>query len=129
MRRRAAAARVARVGTLDEHGRVHLVPIVFVVDGDTLYSSSDPSDRRVKRLRNIETNPGVVVLVDEYDEEWENVWWVRMRGRGRVLEDGAEVSRARELLAEKYPQYEGDPGSGPVMAVDVEQWRAWAYSD
>ena len=34
LRRRVAEARVARVGTVDEQGRAHLVPIVFVVDGD-----------------------------------------------------------------------------------------------
>ena len=33
LRRRVAEARVARVGTVDEQGRAHLVPIVFVVDG------------------------------------------------------------------------------------------------
>jgi nitroimidazol reductase NimA-like FMN-containing flavoprotein (pyridoxamine 5'-phosphate oxidase superfamily) len=41
LRRRVAEARVARVGTVDEQGRAHLVPIVFVVDGDRLYSATD----------------------------------------------------------------------------------------
>jgi nitroimidazol reductase NimA-like FMN-containing flavoprotein (pyridoxamine 5'-phosphate oxidase superfamily) len=37
LRRRVAEARVARVGTVDGQGRAHLVPIVFVIDRDTLY--------------------------------------------------------------------------------------------
>ena len=127
MRRKVAAARAARVGTLDERGRVHLVPIVYVVEGDTLYSSTD-AEPRARRLRNLQVNPAVTLLVDEYDEDWKQVWWVRLRGTGRVIESGSEYERAHHLLSEKYPQFGGDPGGGPVMAIDVEQWAGWAYS-
>ena len=51
LRRRVAEARVARVGTVDEQGRAHLVPIVFVIDRGTLYSATDAGQRPVKRLR------------------------------------------------------------------------------
>jgi hypothetical protein len=57
IRRKVAEARVARVGTLDERGSVHLVPVVYVVDGDTWYSPSDPGSRPVKRLRNVLADP------------------------------------------------------------------------
>ena len=57
MRRKVAEARVARVGTLDQRGSVHLVPVVYVVDGDTWYSPSDPGARPVKRLRNVLADP------------------------------------------------------------------------
>jgi PPOX class probable F420-dependent enzyme len=131
MRRRVAAARVARVGTVDERGRVHLVPVVFAIDGDTFYSLSDADTRRAKRLRNLERDPRVSVLVDEYDEDWAGVWWVRMRGTGRTIDGGEEWERAKQLLWKKYPQYEDAPeeeGAGPVMAVEVERWQGWAYS-
>ena len=131
MRRRVAEARVARVGTLDEQGRAHLVPIVFVIDGDTLYSSTDAGSRPVKRLRNLQRDRRVTVLVDVYDEDWAKVWWVRLRGSGRAIEDGKEPDHARRLLWEKYPQFGSTPpdeGAGPIMAVDVEEWAGWAYS-
>jgi PPOX class probable F420-dependent enzyme len=132
MRRRVAEARVARVGTLDEDGRVHLVPVVFAVDGDTLYSTSDAGPRPVKRVRNLERDPRVTVLVDVYDEDWPTVWWVRVRGTGRTVETESERDRAWRLLREKYPQYERTPpsveGARPMMAVDVEDWSGWAYS-
>jgi PPOX class probable F420-dependent enzyme len=131
MRRSVAEARVARVGTVDEQGRAHLVPIIFVIDGDTLYSSSDAGPRLVKRLRNLQRDPRATVLVDGYDEDWSKVWWVRMRGSGRVLHDGPERDHALRLLREKYPQFADTPpdeGAGPVMAVDVKQWSGWAYS-
>ena len=132
LRRRVAGSRVARVGTVDEQGRAHLVPIVFVVDRDRLYSATDAGPRPVKRLRNLARDPRVTVLVDAYDEDWSTVWWVRLRGRGRAVEDAAERAEALRLLWEKYPQFGDAPSAetaGPVMAVDIERWSGWAYRD
>lgn len=128
MRVRVSEARAGRVGTIDERGRVHLVPIVFVIDGDMLYSSTDAGPRLPKRLRNMARDPRVTVLVDDYSEDWSQVWWVRLRGIGRVVRDGPEHDRARQLLAAKYPQFGGDPGDGAVMAVDIAEWSGWSYS-
>jgi PPOX class probable F420-dependent enzyme len=131
MRSRVAEARAARVGTVDERGRTHLVPIVFVIDGDTLYSATAAGPRLVKRLRNLQRDPRVAILVDAYDEDWSKVWWVRMRGHGRSIEDGPERDHALRLLWERYPQFRSIPPSeaaGPVMAVDIEEWSGWSYS-
>jgi PPOX class probable F420-dependent enzyme len=131
-RRRVAEARVARIGTVDEQGRAHLVPIVFVLAGDRLYSTFDDAPRPAKRLRNLARDPRATVLVDAYDEDWSTVWWVRLRGRGRVVEDAEERAHARRLLWEKYPQFgeaAAAEGAGPVMAVDVEEWAGWAYRE
>ncbi len=130
MRRLVAEARVARVATIDPRGRPHLVPFVFVLDGDTLYSSVDQkpkADRELQRLRNIRAHPEVAVLVDHYEEDWPRLWWVRMRGTGRVIEVGPERDRALWLLAEKYQQYATMPPQGPAIAVDVGEWRGWSW--
>jgi PPOX class probable F420-dependent enzyme len=130
MRRLVAEARVARLATIDPRGRPHLVPFVFVLDGDTLYSSVDQkpkADRELQRLRNIRAHPEVAVLVDHYEEDWPRLWWVRMRGRGRVIEVGPERDRALSLLAEKYQQYATMPPQGPAIAVDVGEWRGWSW--
>jgi PPOX class probable F420-dependent enzyme len=120
---------VARLATTDPDGRPHLVPIVFAVDGDTLYSAVDSKPKRSRRLRRIENaraRPDVTLLVDHYDEEWGRLWWIRVRGRARVLDGGPEHDRALALLAEKYPQYRAEPPEGPVLAVDVTEVRAWS---
>ena len=126
---RLTAARVARLATTDPDGRPHLVPIVFALDGDTLYSAVDRKPKRSRTLRRIENaraRPDVTVLVDHYDEDWERLWWIRLRGRARVLDDGKERERALALLAAKYPQYREVPPDGPVLAVDVTQVRTWS---
>jgi PPOX class probable F420-dependent enzyme len=126
---RLTSARVARLATTDPDGRPHLVPIVFAVDGDTLYSAVDRKPKRSTKLRRIENaraRPDVTILVDHYDEDWGQLWWLRARGRARVLDDGAEHAHALALLQEKYPQYRSEPPDGPVLAVDITDVRSWS---
>ena len=126
---RLTGARVARLATTDPDGRPHLVPIVFAVEGDTLYSAVDRKPKRSTKLRRIENarvRPDVTILVDHYDENWQKLWWIRLRGKARVLDDGDERSHALELLQEKYPQYRTEPPNGTVLAVDVIEVRSWS---
>jgi PPOX class probable F420-dependent enzyme len=130
-RRRVAEARVARLATLAPGGRLHLVPICFAVRGATLYTAVDAKPKRsraLQRLANVRAHPDVCVLVDRYDEDWSRLYWVRVRGRARVLERGPEHEVALLLLREKYAQYAADP-LGPVIAVDADEWRWWAASN
>jgi len=131
MRRLVAGARVARMATIDPDGRPHLVPLVFALDGETLYSSIDDKPKRTPRLRrlaNLRANPDLVtVLVDHYEEAWPEVWWVRLRGTGRVVEEGPERDRGLALLAERYPQYRDMPPQGAVIALDITEWRGWSW--
>jgi PPOX class probable F420-dependent enzyme len=126
---RLVTARVARLATTDPDGRPHLVPIVFALDGDRLYSAVDRKPKRsqvLRRIENARARPDVTILVDHYEDDWSRLWWVRMRGRARVLDDGEERARALALLSEKYPQYRDEPPDGPVLAVDVTETRAWS---
>jgi PPOX class probable F420-dependent enzyme len=126
---RLTAARVARLATTDPDGRPHLVPIVFALEGDTLYSAVDRKPKRSTKLRRIENaraRPDVTILVDHYDEDWGRLWWIRLRGRARVLDSGEERDRALGLLQEKYPQYRAEPPEGPVLAVDITDVREWS---
>ena len=126
---RLTAARVARLATTDPDGRPHLVPIVFALSGDTLYSAVDRKPKRstvLRRIENARVRPDVTVLVDHYDEDWGQLWWIRLRGLARVLDEGDERQRALALLQEKYPQYRAEPPDGAVLAVDVTEVRDWS---
>jgi PPOX class probable F420-dependent enzyme len=130
MRRRVAAARVARLATLSAQGRPHLVPFCFVLTGDVLYSVVDDKKKvspRLRRLDNIRRDPRATVLVDHYEEDWERLWWVSLSGSARELEGGGEErERALELLSGKYEQYARMHPSGPVLRIDVERWSGWS---
>jgi PPOX class probable F420-dependent enzyme len=127
-RSRFAAARVARLATADAQGRPHLIPIVFAVDADRVYSVVDAKPKRtraLRRLANVSQNPAVALLVDHYDDaDWDALWWVRAEGRARILEpQESEAANAIALLKQRYPQQRA---TGQVLAVDVERWSGWA---
>jgi PPOX class probable F420-dependent enzyme len=127
--RRVAGAAVGRLATLDDEGRPHLVPICFALSGDTIYSAVDQKPKRTTRLRrleNVRARPAATLLVDHYEDDWTQLWWVRLHGTGRVLDDGPERRRALALLASKYAQYRADPPAGAVLALDVREWSGWA---
>lgn len=128
-RQRFAAARVARLATVRVDGRPHLVPVTFAVDGDEILTAVDAkpkSTRRLRRLDNIEANPAVALLADEYAEDWSRLLWVRADGEAAVHRDEAERQRAGALLAARYQQYRDMPPQGPVIVVAVTRWRGWS---
>jgi PPOX class probable F420-dependent enzyme len=128
-RARFAAANVARLATADAQARPHIVPIVFAVLGERIYSAVDAKPKRttaLRRLDNVRQNPSVSLLVDNYDDDWDALWWARADGRGRVLRaDDDEARQAVALLKRRYPQQEA---VGAVLAVDVERWSGWTAS-
>lgn len=102
-----------------------------MLEGDTLYSAVDEKPKRsrtLRRMENARVRPGVSVLVDHYEDDWSRLWWVRLRGRARVLDEGVEAERALSLLAGKYGQYRELPLGPPVLAIDVDEWRGWSAS-
>ena len=129
-RGRFTAARVARLATADDRGLPHLVPLVFAVSGATVYSAVDQKPKRhqaLRRLANLAVNPRAALLVDHYEDDWGELWWVRADGVARLLAvDTPEGAAALHLLAARYPQYRTSPPPGPVLAIDVERWSGWA---
>lgn len=101
------------------------MPICFALDGDTLLTAVDEKPkqtRRLARLADIERDPRVEVLIDHYDDDWTRLWWVRLRGRARVVEGD---DRALELLTAKYPEYFESPPHGPFIVVDIDERTEW----
>jgi PPOX class probable F420-dependent enzyme len=128
LRRRVEDARVGRLATTRPDGRPHVVPCCFVLTGETVYSAVDgkpKSTLALQRLRNLAEHPAASLVVDHYDEDWTQLWWIRLDGAARVLESGEERDAAIRALAAKYAQYVEAPPPGAVIAVDVETWRAW----
>jgi PPOX class probable F420-dependent enzyme len=128
-RRRLTGSRHARLASVSEDGRPHLVPIVFAVDGDILYFAVDSKPKRtanLKRLKNIAANPAVAVLADHYDDDWTKLWWVRVDGTARIVTDEAEAQRAIDLLTQRYRQYETERPGGPVVAIHIDRLTGWS---
>jgi PPOX class probable F420-dependent enzyme len=128
-RRRAGAAAVARLATTGSDLRPHLVPVTFAFTGDHIVIAIDSKPKtttRLRRLRNIDENPRVCLLWDEYDDDWSQLWWVRADATARVETSGPSCSTAVEALCAKYPQYALDAPRGPVIRIAVSRWTGWA---
>lgn len=129
-----AEGRVGRLGTADRAGQPLVVPICYAFDGERLYSAVDAKPKRgapgsLRRIRNIQDNARVSVVIDRYDEDWSRLAWVIIDGLADLLTGGAEFSRGADLLLAKYPQYRAmglarDAGMMVrIRPVRVNHWR------
>jgi PPOX class probable F420-dependent enzyme len=128
-RRRFAEGRVARLATVAADGRPRVVPCCFVVHGDVVYSAVDEKPKSspdLARLKDMAVHPDVTFIVDQYTEDWDDVWWARVRGRARMA-GGDEEATAVALLRAKYPQYQSHQ-LARVVAVDITEVRGWSGS-
>ena len=133
-------ARVARLATIDPEGRPHLLPVCFAFDGRVFYSAVDRKPKRgrsLARLRNIAANPDVALLVDHYEDNWEKLQYVLVRGKARLLRPDERQARARGLrvLRAKYPQYRTDgaktpesllPDDAPIIRITPRRVTFWS---
>jgi PPOX class probable F420-dependent enzyme len=127
-RSRVDAARVARLGTVTTGGRPHLVPCCFARVDETVYTAVDAKPKStlsLRRLENLRAHPGACLLVDHYQEDWSQLWWIRLDGTGRLVGDADERQQGLDALRAKYRQYTQLAIPGPVIAIDVTAWRSW----
>ncbi|MDZ7683782.1 MAG: pyridoxamine 5'-phosphate oxidase family protein [Gammaproteobacteria bacterium] len=123
------------VGVLSTFGTdgIDSVPIVFVFAEGALYSPVDAkpkSGRKLARIENLERDPRYTLLLQHYDEDWTQLWWLRIRGRGAPMERGNEAGDVIDALRAKYPQYRTGSlldSNAPLLRLDIETRRVWAY--
>jgi PPOX class probable F420-dependent enzyme len=127
-------ARVARLATLDAKSRPHIVPVCFAYDGELFYTAVDQKPKRVPRERlarvqNIQAVPRVALLVDEYDEDWAQLWYILIFGRAKLIPNSArkEHDWAIRKLRAKYPQYTRGMLSddAPIIKITPERTTSW----
>jgi coenzyme F420-0:L-glutamate ligase/coenzyme F420-1:gamma-L-glutamate ligase len=123
--------RVARLATVDGAGRPLVLPICYALTGETVYSPIDAKPKRVpvqrlKRLRNIQENPHVALVIDDYGEDWTQLAYVILHGTADILTGGSAFERAVVALREKYPQYQRMPiQENPMIAVLLSRVVSW----
>lgn len=125
------AARFASLATVGIDATPHVVPCVFALAEETVYTAVDEKPKRTRqlqRLTDLADNPAATLLVHEWHEDWSRLWWVQLRGRARVVTDEREKAEARRRLLNRYPQYQDPLSLEPVLAIDVTAWKAWSAS-
>jgi coenzyme F420-0:L-glutamate ligase/coenzyme F420-1:gamma-L-glutamate ligase len=138
-----AETRRAVLATLRPDGEPRLVPVCFVLADEPddmgrpiIYSpidekpkaSADP--RRLARVQDLLVLPAVTLLIDRWSEDWSHLAWVRLTGRGVLLEpeprERAEHAAAIAALRAKYPQYAGHDLEGrPIIRMSIDRVQRW----
>lgn len=118
---------VARLATLNLDGSPHQVPIVFTWLDGRFWSPVDGKPKRkaeLTRIRNITANPVASLLIDAYDSDWNQLWWIRADVEISVVRfDEADqvtlatATHAKEKLLLKYPQYANIPVLRPPATM------------
>jgi PPOX class probable F420-dependent enzyme len=114
--------------TLAPDGSGHTVPMVFVAIGDELLSPIDhkPKTGRVlARVRNIERDARVTVLVDHWDEDWTRLAWLMVRGHA-VIEPDAPPEVVQSLNA-RYRQYAPDERPDALIRIRPTKLTWWTW--
>lgn len=120
-------ARVARLGLLDERDEPRVLPVVFAVDGEFVWSAIDHKPKRPgepARVRRLRRRPAASLLVDLYDEDWTRLAWVELRGRVSVLEAG-QAPGGLDALVAKYEQYRSRRPPGPLLRLEATATACW----
>ncbi len=125
-------ARVAHLATVSADGTPHLVPVTFAATTDTVLTAIDHKPKtttNLKRLTNIRATGKVSLLADDYnDQDWTQLWWVRLDGTAEVVEAEPTRTELAEQLVTKYSQYRDTPPTGPVIRIKIKKIRSWTHT-
>ena len=128
LRRRFASSPVARLATVRRDGQPHIVPVVFALVGDMIFTAVDAKPKRttrLQRLANIEHEPRCSLLVDHYENDWSRLWWVRADGEAALV-GPVEASMGLAALVARHAQYRQAAPPGPLLAIRVFRWAGWS---
>jgi PPOX class probable F420-dependent enzyme len=97
--------------------------LYFAVDHKPKISSN------LRRLRNIRENNRVSILVDQYADDWSELWWVRADGHAEIWDNDLRRTAPVALLRDKYPQYREHAPEGPVVAITIHSLTGWSFAE
>jgi PPOX class probable F420-dependent enzyme len=127
--------RVGHLATADSEGTPSVVPVCYAL----LEMDSEPAiaiaidekpkgdPHALRRVRNIRARPEVSLVADDYDEDWQRLAWVLVRGSARLVEPGEPGHvEAAAALRLKYPQYaKMRLETLPIIVIDQLSTRSW----
>ena len=108
--------RVARVATVAADGVPHNVPVCPLFERNKIYFATE---RKARKLRNIEANLNVTVVFDEYTEAWDYIRGVMFQGKARIV-GARDFRQLRKKIYAKYSQYESSSPIGERDSVIVQ---------
>lgn len=121
--------RRAVMSTVESDGAAHSVPVVFAVVGAEIVSPIDhkpKSGKIMRRVRNIERDDRVTLLIDHWTEEWTHLAWLMVRGSAHV--DDAYPDDLLHGLNDRYEQYERDERHDALVRIRPRRLLWWSWT-
>lgn len=121
--------RRAVMSTILPDGAPHSVPVVFAVVGNEIVSPLDHKPKKgvvLRRVRNLESDDRVTLLIDNWDEEWTRIGWLMVRGSAAV--DAEYPDSLGHALNARYPQYAPDERHDALIRLRPTQSLWWSWT-
>jgi coenzyme F420-0:L-glutamate ligase/coenzyme F420-1:gamma-L-glutamate ligase len=134
------SARIGRLATASSNLQPYLTPVVFVIEQNSIFIPLDDKPKTIaaeqlKRVKNIRENPRVSLLVDHYEENWKNLWFVMLIGRATLLYQNGKhqttnekIIRIQSMLVEKYSQYTKIRTGNLYIKIKVDKMIYWKFN-
>ena len=104
------------------------MPVVLVSEGNHIYLPIDGKLKKpgtLKRVTNLELHPEVALLVDHYEEDWSQLWWVRVDAVASIV---PLPTAARNKFIEKYSGYGHTEIGIESIKLEVVNVKKWSNS-
>jgi len=132
--------KVAHLATASLDLQPHLVPVVYVISRKNIYIPLDSKPKsstaeQLKRVKNIKVNSKVAFLVDNYEEDWEKLWFAMLVGSANLIkmnetkETYKELCEIQKLLLRKYRQYAKIETGTVFIKINVLRGFFWRYCE
>jgi PPOX class probable F420-dependent enzyme len=123
------SARRAVMTTVNDVGGPHAVPVVFAVMGDEIVSPIDhkpKTGQTLARVKNLNRDDRVTLLLDQWDEDWTKLAWCMVRGHATV--DATPPIELMAAINSRYPQYAQDEVHDALIRIRPTKLSWWSWS-
>ncbi len=128
-------AKVARLATVDQKSHPYVVPVVFVFHENSFFIPLDEkvktvNARKLKRVKNIEKNPNVTLLIDKYQNNWKKLFYLMIHGKATITDckNSKSMDKIHKLLISKYPQYKKIGVGNSCITINPTKVTYWNNS-
>ena len=127
--------KVARLATVDQKSHPYVVPVVFVFHENSFFIPLDEkvktiNARKLKRVKNIEKNANVTLLIDKYQNDWKKLFFLMIHGKATVIDEKNSklMDKIHKLLISKYPQYKKIGVGNSCITIHPTKVTFWKNS-
>ena len=134
------SARIGHLTTASSNLQPYVTPVVFIQQQNNIFVPLDNkpktiSVKELKRVKNIEENPKVSYVVDHYEEDWTNLWFVMIIGcatlvemNGRTEKSRKEIRKIHTKFLKKYSQYTKLSIGRIYIKIKIDKTIYWKYN-